>query len=265
MTIEGQDARQGLDRFLRRRDNAAGHSFVDDFRHGAASKCQDRRAASHGFYQRKPERFWPVDRKQQCERVAEKRRLSPLVDFANELYIRPGQKRHDGFAEIGLVDLVDLGGDFQGKAAGAGDRDGVIDALFRADAPEERQVVPARIEIRVMQVGGNPVVHGRHISRGRRRFPLCVGDRDERHLREAAIERLEVRKVLPAVQRGEGAMSDRSKDRKMELVDVEMKEVELVGPLAHLVEHQEIIGDDIPHRRREPKRRACDRLRVLPR
>src|SRR4029079_2004918 len=93
MTIEGQHARQGLDRLLRRRDDAAGHSFIDDFRHGAASKCQHRRPASDGFYQRKAERFWPVDRKQQRARVAEKRRFSPFVDFANELHIRPGQKR----------------------------------------------------------------------------------------------------------------------------------------------------------------------------
>jgi hypothetical protein len=51
-------------------------------------------------------------------------------------------------------------------------------------------------------------------------------------------------------------MSDRSKDRKMELVDVEMEQVELVRPLAHLVEHQQIIGDHIAHRGGEPKRRT---------
>ncbi len=42
--------------------------------------------------------------------------------------------------EIGFVDPIDLGGDLQRNAGLAGDTDGAVRPLFRADPAEERQV-----------------------------------------------------------------------------------------------------------------------------
>ena len=45
----------------------------------------------------------------------------------------------------------------------------------------------------------------------------------------------------------------------MKLVDVKMENVELVGALANLIEHQHIIGDGIADRGRKTKRRLGTR------
>ena len=39
----------------------------------------------------------------------------------------------------------------------------------------------------------------------------------------------------------------------MKLIDMKVENIELVGPLANLVEHQHVIGDGIANSRREPK------------
>ena len=106
--------RQHRDRLLRAVDNAPGHAFVDDFRYRTTPKCHDRRSAGHRFDQGKAERLRPVDREKQRElRRREMPSLSPFVDLANKLHIGTVQERHDSFAEIGFVNLVHLGGDFE--------------------------------------------------------------------------------------------------------------------------------------------------------
>ena len=62
-------------------------------------------------------------------------------------------------AEVGLVDAIDLGGNLQRQADGAGDRDGAVDALLRRDAAEKRQIAAARIE-RQGEVSRQAVIDG---------------------------------------------------------------------------------------------------------
>ena len=76
---------------------------------------------------------------------------------------------------------------------------------------------------------------------------LGVRDRDERHVVEPRIERVQIREVLAAVQRGDGAARDVPKQGEVELIDVEMQNVKLVGSLADAVEHQHVIRDRIAH------------------
>jgi hypothetical protein len=54
------------------------------------------------------------------------------------------------------------------------------------------------------------------------RPPLVIGDRHQRHLAEAEIERLEVGKVLPTVKSCHRPVGHLAKQREMELVDMEM-------------------------------------------
>ena len=65
---------------------------------------------------------------------------------------------------------------------------------------------------------------------------------------------MQIGQILTAVQRGDGAARDRPKQREMKLIDMEVQNVELVGPLADAVEHQHIIGDRIAHVGVEPQR-----------
>ena len=51
----------------------------------------------------------------------------------------------------------------------------------------------------------------------------------------------------------------------MELVDVEVDDVELVGLPAHLVEHQHVVGDGVAHGRIEAQRLRAARDELAPR
>jgi hypothetical protein len=51
-----------------------------------------------------------------------------------------------------------------------------------------------------------------------------------------------VGKVLPAMERRERAAARGLKQREMHIVDVEVQNVELVGALAHLVQHDHVVG-----------------------
>src|SRR6202521_4002460 len=72
---------------------------------------------------------------------------------------------------------------------------------------------------------------------------LVTGDRHQRHVAEPDIKRLEIGKVLAAVQSGHCPIGHRPEKRKMELVDVEMQNVEFFRELAYPVEHQHVIRD----------------------
>jgi hypothetical protein len=62
-----------------------------------------------------------------------------------------------------------------------------------------------------------------------------------------------IRKILPAVKRGQRPPALGSKQRKVQIVGVEMQDVELVGALAHLVEHDHLVRNRIAHIRIEPQ------------
>ena len=76
---------------------------------------------------------------------------------------------------------------------------------------------------------------------------LGVGDRDQRHVVEPRIKRVQIREVLAAVQRSDSAARDVPKQWEMELIDVEMQDVKLVGSLADAIEHQHVVRDRIAH------------------
>src|SRR6185312_11115473 len=106
------------------------------------------------------ERFRPVDRKQEGTGRTEKTRFGALVDFPDELDAGPLQHRLDLLTEIGFVGAVDLGRNLERNAQGLGDPDGAVGPLFRRDASKERNITPARNEIRRVQIGRNSMVYG---------------------------------------------------------------------------------------------------------
>jgi hypothetical protein len=56
------------------------------------------------------------------------------------------------------------------------------------------------------------------------------------------------------VQRGERAVGERMEQREMKEVDMEMQNVEFLDSLAHLVEHEHVVGDGVLDGRIEPQR-----------
>ena len=88
----------------------------------------------------------------------------------------------------------------------------------------------------------------------RQRFALVVGNRDQWHIAESGIERLEIAQILPAVKRGQGPGCQRAEKREMKQIDMKMKNVEFLRALAHLIDHQHEVRNDVAHGRIEPKR-----------
>ena len=86
------------------------------------------------------------------------------------------------------------------------------------------------------------------------RLTLGIGNRDKRHFRECLVEMRQVGQILPAVQRRDSSRGSVMKDRKVELVDMKMEDVELVGHAPHSVEHHHVIRDWVAHVRIEPQR-----------
>src|ERR1051326_8302986 len=105
-----------------------------------------------------------------------------------------------------------------------------------------------------MQVSRNAVLDGRNKIGVRQWFALVVGDRNQRHVAEAAIEWFEITQILPAVKRAQGPSGQRAEKREMEQIDMKMKDVEFIGALAHLINHQHEVRNDVAHCRIDTKR-----------
>ncbi len=115
-------------------------AVVDHFGHRAAIERDDRRAAGHGLDHHQAERLRPIDRNEQHDGAAQEFRFLLVGDLADIFDIARFDHRLDLFVEIVLVHPVDLGGDFERHAAMLRDADGAVDALFRRDAAEEREI-----------------------------------------------------------------------------------------------------------------------------
>ncbi len=93
-----------------------------------------------------------------------------------------------------------------------------------------------------------PVVHRADpagVGQGR---ALRVRDRHHRHVHELAIEGLELGDVQPPVQGGDVGGRQTPHHGEVHVRQVEVDDIELVRPLGHLFEHQEMWRQIIPAR-----------------
>jgi len=85
------------------------------------------------------------------------------------------------------------------------------------------------------------------------RFSLRIGDGNERHLGKFIIKQWQIGQVEPTMQSGQLAERAAPRKRKMEVIDMKMNEIELVGALKHVLKHQNVVGEGI-NRLAQPKR-----------
>src|SRR5579862_1114690 len=156
--------------------------------------------------------------------------------------------------EINLIGSIHLGRDLERNTCGARNHNGAVGTLLRRYAAQERQVAVAHPPSGARQAFRDAVMDGGHEICGRYRPALRIGDRNQRHVVEADIKRVEIGQILAAVQRGNGAARDRSKQGEMKLIDMEMQNVEICRPLADTVKHQHVIGYGITDVWIEPQR-----------
>src|SRR5690349_12603634 len=121
-------------------DNKSRLSVFYYFRDGAAAEGENRRAASHSLDHDKPERLWPINRKQQRRCLAQEFGFVAVVDFSDELDLLAVNQRLDNAAEIFRVCMIYLGREFQFYARSSRDFDSAVRPLFRRHASEECQV-----------------------------------------------------------------------------------------------------------------------------
>ena len=88
----------------------------------------------------------------------------------------------------------------------------------------------------------------------RTRPPLIVRDRYQRELGERPIGDRQIGQVQAPMLSSQRAGGNLPKQRKVQIVDVEMDDVELRGAPAHAVEHDHVVGQRIPHGGIEPER-----------
>ena len=153
------------------------------------------------------------------------------------------EQRLDDLVEIGLIGRIDLGSDLQRNASLFGDLDRAIRSLFRGDAAEECKILPADL-VEGTDAWRQSVVNRRQpVHMRRHRSPLAVGDRDQRHLVEGSEHRHEVGQVEPAMQGRQALMRQILEEDMLQQVDMEMDDVELIGPGPDLIQHDEMAGD----------------------
>src|SRR5262249_3860741 len=148
------------------------------------------------------------------------------------------------FIEVVLVRAIDLRGNLERQPGAARDFDGAIDALLRRNPSQERQVAFRRV-IQAEQVVRQAVVHGPLPVGLRQSQALIVGNRYDRLVAIDVIQRLELRNIETAVQRREMREMMPLRQRKMQVVDMEMDDVELVEPLEDLLEQPEMRRDRV--------------------
>jgi hypothetical protein len=137
--------------------------------------------------------------------------------------------------------------------AGARDLNGEIGPLFRTDSAEEREIPFPRLKCRPVQIDGHAVMDRCHKIRDRQRPALSSRDCNQRHVVDRPIERSQIGNVQAAVKGRDGPRRDRAEDWEMQLIDMEMQNVELVRPLPHIFEHEDVVREGIANRSIEPQ------------
>lgn len=266
--IQGERAGKDPNRFVQAADDISGNARVDHFAHGPAVEGENRRATGHGLDHDETERFRPVDGKQKSFRIAEKFRFLAFADLADELRIA-AEQRLDFPGEIFGVDRIDFRRQLELHAGGARDADRQVRPLLPRHAPEESQVtVCAWQKARAVQCLGNAVIDVRHEAPRRQRLALRHRNGCQRHLPKECEERQKIRKVEPPVHGRQGAVRHFGKDRKMNIVDVKMQQIEFARATPHLLDHRHVVRQGVFHARIEPqclgrtgrKLGRCDRV-----
>ena len=113
-----------------------------------------------------------------------------------------------------------------------------------------------------MKIKRQPVVYGSDKICPRQWRALDVGDGDQRHIRKPTIQRHVIGKVLSAMKRRHSSRSFRSKQWKVQVVDMKVQDIEIGGTLAHFVQHQRVMRNRVTGIRIEAQRtgRALNQL-----
>src|SRR5262249_33274874 len=218
-------------------DDEASHAVGDDLRHASIVPRDHRRAAGKRFRHHQAERLRPVDGEEQRAGVAEELILFGAAHLAYEFGERRGllQERLNGIAEVVVIHGIDARRDLQRHFGAAGDLDGAVEPLFGRNAAEKREIVSAAF-VKRMQIARQAVMHGGLPICVRQRQSLAVRDRNQRHVRIGAEQRVEIVRIEPPVQGCDRAAGNSLHQREMKVVAMEVNYVESSDVVEHEAE-----------------------------
>ena len=172
--------------------------------------------------------------------------------------MRLPQQRGDLPLVVVLVHGVDLAGEAQRQAGPAGHLDGRLRPLLPGDARAVGQVAPAAA-FQAEEGIGQPVMDGRRPVERQpgQRLALGVADGHQRHVVEMGEQRDEVGQVQPSVQGVQRGHLHQAAVGEGQVVEVEVDQVELAGPLVHLGQLQRVPGEGVRPLRVEAQRPAA--------
>src|SRR6185312_4825632 len=150
-----------MHRFIDRLHGKTCDTVIDHLGDRAPPPSNDWRALAHSFDHDQAEWLWPIDRKQKSQGVAEKLSLLLIVYFPNEFDQWVIQLRSNDMFEILFVGGIDLRGNLRRQA----------------------------------------VLNSSQPIRKRQRPSLARGNRNQRHGRKGAVNRMEIGEVEPSVER----------------------------------------------------------------
>src|SRR6185312_17089608 len=139
----------------------SGHTFVDNLRDRAFTPRNDGRAHGHGFNHHQAEWFWPVDWKEERQRISKKFALFLVADLTHEFNQRIVEERLDDMRKIFSIDRIDLCRDFERNSCALGDLNSPVRTFFRRDATKESEVV-ANFWIKGVEVGRQSMIDRCH-------------------------------------------------------------------------------------------------------
>src|SRR5271165_1747628 len=157
--------------------------------------------------------------------------------------------------EILPINRVHLRGNLELPPGSLRNFNRAIKTLFRADASQKCKIFP-RFFLKMIEALWDPVVDCAAPPDPRQRLPLRIGNRDDVHIFEFLIERDQIRNSKLAMK------SRNSRDwlapcpRKVEIVDMEVQNVELMGFLKNQFKQADVMRDRVNNRGRAQSQRA---------
>ena len=160
-------------------NDEAGCAILDHLRNRAGCKCDDRRAAGHGFDHHQAKRLRPLNRKQQSRRASQKVLLGLFIDLPDEFNPIAIDHWLYFFAEVPVLRSRDLRRNPQWHPCGLGDPDRSFRAFVWSDPAKKGQIASSGIR-RSECIDRQSMINRAQPAGFGQGTPLVIRDRDER-------------------------------------------------------------------------------------
>src|SRR5262245_7925019 len=143
-----------------------------------------------------------------------------------------------------LIDGIDLGRDFELHIRSFGYLDGSIEPFLWGNSPHKCKVA-TNATFRLIEIQRKAMINRSLPIDSGQGYSLGVRNGNNRHINELTIKREQIRQVQSAMLGSNVGYIDPSRERKMQVIDVEMDDVKGRGFLEDLLELEKMICQPI--------------------